>query len=180
LSEIQGQTSDKENGYIRFHFGKAWQLRVLQVDKGYCQICDEGGCLCLLEFRRPGILIGQEEDLERSSQEFNVRDVTPICSPGSARICNAPQAEAGGVSDMVSPEDYEAFEAMVHDLSRCSPFPPDVGTGTEDMYVAQCQPISDSELRSEAVVHPWYDPAWEDELNSMLGTVLPYVLSPSE
>lgn len=49
----------------------------------------------------------------------------------------------------------------------------------EDLQVVEQEPVQAKSIRTEGVLHPWSDPDGEDDFDSLLGKILPYIPDPS-
>jgi len=171
---VQEAPGLEEYESIRFCVPETWQLSIVQVSEGICPVCYKVRAIRQLPYRSEGILVGEEgrqgENWYISSPDVTRGEVSHTDQQGAARICPTAQEKDRGVPVLDTEKELQTSKDLDY-------FEPDdtFWAQLQDSEVAEQEPISTEAIRSEGLIHPWYDPAWEDELNNQIAGILPYI-----
>jgi len=173
--EIQREITDTEVGRIRLYLPKTWELPVLKIDEGQCPICDK--VWGIRKYRcRSFVTVETDEEQSRGYSFWYDNEWEDAGRDNADRtgILPSEQEEDRGLTELVCEEDIPTdfeMDDFIRGLAESGQ--------REDCQVVEHEPISRETIRLEGPLHPWFDHAWEDELNKQIANVLPYVPDPS-
>lgn len=177
--EVQRDFSNEGYGSIRFHLPEAWELSRVQISEGKCEVCSKERRLRDLKRISRRLFVGQEgfQDLWEDSGNANGWEEPRRDQQVRFRILPNEQEEDRGLQSLDCEEEMPTEEAL--DSIYLGEYDGNTYVDTEDNEVAQQESVSRETIRSERLVSPWEDDAWEDELNNLIGQIFPYVPPPS-
>lgn len=165
-------------GLIRFHMPEAWKLSRVSISEGKCSLCDkERGIRDLQRVSRRLYFGSDTQDIwEDCNYDSGWKDSRRSESSGS-RVLHDEQEKDRGLSRLDCQEEMPTEEDL--DTLYLGGFFGDTFVDAEDNEVAEQEHVDRETIRSEGLVNPWQDNAWEDNLNNLIGQVFPYVSPPS-